>query len=160
MRKLYGAVLVALLVTDTALAASGPTPGPVARYAIEGKFEDVRDDLRFAIQARGLVVDHVSHIQAMLDRTGKDLGAKRRVFQHAQALSFCSAVVSRRMMEADAHHIAFCPYVISVYTLAAEPDHVYVAFRRPRTDAPGSEKALREVEALLDDIVREALDIE
>jgi len=54
----YAIALVLALAASAASAGSGPTPGPVARYVTEGKFEDVRDDVRLAIQERGLVIDH------------------------------------------------------------------------------------------------------
>ena len=142
-------------------AASTNKAGPVARYHVEGKFEYVSEDIKLAIQNRGLVVDHTSHINDMLVRTGKDLGTTKQVFVEADAYSFCSASVSRKMMEADPHNIAYCPYVIAVYVLPQEPKRVYVTFRRPEppTGNANSRKALREVEELLDGIVREALNL-
>ncbi|HEX7044343.1 MAG TPA: DUF302 domain-containing protein [Burkholderiales bacterium] len=152
----YLAALGLALAVSALAAGSGPTPGPVARYVTEGRFEDVRDDVRLAIQARGLVIDHESHVHEMLERTGRDVGARRPVFRAAEAFSFCSAVVSRRMLEADPHHVANCPYVIHVYALPHEPGRVYVSYRRP-VAAGGDANALAEVEALLDGIVRDAL---
>lgn len=143
-------------------AASPTKAGPVARYYVEGKFENVSEDIKLAIQNRGLVIDHTSHINDMLVRTGKDLGTTKQVFVEAQAYSFCSADVSRKMMEADPHNIAYCPYVIAVYVVPQEPKRVYVTFRRPEppTGNANSRKALRQVEELLDGIVREALNLE
>lgn len=150
--------LACLALMGNAWGASGPTPGPIARYSIDGKFDDVKDDVALAIQSRGLVIDHVSHVHAMLERTGKDLGTPQPIFREAQVFSFCSAVVSRRMLEANPHDIALCPYAISVYVLHHEPKRVYVAFRRPGAgEPPVAHGRLQEVEALLDGIVREAL---
>jgi hypothetical protein len=55
--------------------------------------------------------------------------------------------------------MAFCPYSLVVYSSVAEPKKVYVAYRRPVL-AEGSDAAkasLKEVETLLDSIVRDAL---
>lgn len=159
-RSLTGLIVAAMLAAPFAVHAAGPTPGPIARYATEGKFENVKEDLLLAIQGKGLVVDHTSHIHDMLERTGKDLGMTKTVFRQGEAYSFCSAVVSRKMMEADPHNIAFCPYVITVYALPNEPNRVYVAYRRPTpVGSDASKRSLKAVEDLLDGIVREALNV-
>lgn len=166
-RRAFAVLQLALAAVATGLSGSTVgatalqvTSGPIVRYATDARFEDVRDDIIFAIRGRGLVIDHTSHIRGMLERTGKDLGETRAIYRHAQAFSFCSAVVSRRMMEADPHNIAFCPYVIAVYVLVREPQRVYVAFRRPASTGAISNQALAEVAALLDGIVREAIGLE
>ncbi len=131
---------------------------PVVSYAKKGKFEDVRDDLKSAIEARGLVIDYQSFVNRMLERTGKDVGSARQLYVDAQAFVFCSALLSRKTMEADAANLSMCPYSIAVYATMREPDKVIVSYRRPwRPDgSPASKAALREVEALLDGIAREA----
>jgi hypothetical protein len=52
-----------------------------------------------------------------------------------------------------------CPYSIVVYATAQSPDKVFVAYRRPwRPDGSAASKAaLKELEALLDSIAREAV---
>ncbi len=130
----------------------------VTRYEKQADFDVVKDDLVLAIQNRGLVVDHTSYIHNMLERTGTDLGMTTKVYVNGIAYSFCSAVISRKTMEADPHNIAFCPYTIVVYTPVGEPGKVYVAYRRPpHIGSPASAAALEEVEKLLDGIAREAL---
>jgi uncharacterized protein (DUF302 family) len=155
--------LFTLLFTLSALPALAADDNLVVRYSAKAKFENVRDDLINAITGRGLVVDHNSHVAAMLDRTGKDLGATRKMFgtDQGQVFSFCSATVSRQTMEADPHNIVFCPYSLAVYSALAEPGTVYVAYRRPqRADGgPASKAALKDVEKLLDGIAREALNL-
>jgi uncharacterized protein (DUF302 family) len=133
-------------------------PHPMVTYARRGKFEDVRDDLRLAIEGKGLVIDYHSFINRMLERTGKDVGSGRKLYADAQAFVFCSAVASRKTMEADPANIAFCPYSIVVYATAQDPGTVHVAYRRPwRPDgSAASRAALKEVERLLDGIAREA----
>jgi uncharacterized protein (DUF302 family) len=127
-------------------------------YTVEGKFEDVRMDVEFAITDRGMVINNVSHIGNMLARTGEDIGAGKQIFQKAEALEFCSASVSRRMMEADPHNIVFCPYIIAIYTLPDESNKVHVAFRKPLpVGSAKSRQSLQAVEQLLEDIVADAI---
>lgn len=123
-----------------------------------GNFNDVRDDVEMAITDRGMVVNNVSHVGDMLERTGRDLGDSKQVFIKAEALEFCSAVVSRKMMEADPDNIVFCPYVISVYVVPGKPNEVRIAYRRPQiTGSTASKQALKVVDELLSGIVKDAM---
>lgn len=127
-------------------------------YKVKAKFDDVRDQLKTAINGKGIKINNVSHIGEMLIRTGKDLGYKKVVYANAQAFEFCSATHSRFTMEADPHNIVFCPYIISVYELADEKGQVYMSYRRPNIiGSEASKKSLQDVEKLIDDIVQEAL---
>ena len=141
------------------LAAQAADPYPVVTYSKKAKFEHVRDDLKSAIESKGLVIDYHSYVNRMLERTGKDVGSAKKLYLDAQAFVFCSAALSRKTMEADPANMAQCPYSISVYASAAEPEKVFVSYRRPwRPDGSAASKAaLKEVEALLDRIAREAL---
>ena len=132
---------------------------PVVTYSKSAKFDDVRDDLKLAIEAKGLVIDYQSFINRMLERTGKDVGSARKLYADAQSFVFCSAALSRKTMEADPANVALCPYSMTVYATAQEPGKVFVSYRRPwRPDgSPASKSALKEVERLLDGIAREAL---
>lgn len=165
---LAGCAQVGVDATSAPQRARAPMPAaPVASagrdaymkvHATSGTFEDVRDFVELAITGRGMVINNVSHIGNMLQRTGRDIGAARRVYAKAEALEFCSATLSRKMMEADPRNIVFCPYTIAVYTMASRPGRVFVAYRRPPTlDDPASRKALRDVERLLGEIVAEAI---
>ena len=133
----------------------------IKSYSKKGKFEDVLDDVRLAIEGRGLVVDFHSYVNRMLERTGKDVGSAKKIYADAQAFVFCSAALSRKTMEADPANVALCPYSIVVYAKAEEPEKVFVSYRSPlRPDSNvRSQAALKEVEALLDGIAREALGI-
>ncbi len=123
-----------------------------------GSFEDVRDALEMAITDRGMVVNNVSHVGDMLERTGKVIENSKQIFLKAEVLEFCSAVISRKMMEADPDNIVFCPYVISVYVVPDKPDEVRVAFRKPQiAGSPESQTALKVVDELLSGIVKEAV---
>ena len=134
-------------------------PHPIVVYSKRGRFEDVRDELKLAIEAKGLVVDYQSFVNRMLERTGKDVGSARKLYADAQAFVFCSAALSRKTMEADPANASFCPYSIMVYATAQDPGTVRVSYRRPwRPDGSAASKAaLKEVEALLDGIAREAV---
>jgi len=134
-------------------------PHPIVAYSKRGRFEDVRDDLKLAIEGKGLVIDYHSYLGRMLERTGKDVGSGRRLYAHAEAFVFCSAVLSRKTMEADPANAAFCPYTLVVYATAEDPGTVHVAYQRPwRPDGgAASQAALKEVEVLLDGLAKEAV---
>jgi len=125
-------------------------------YVVNSAYEMVRDDLELAITGRGIKINNISHIGDMLARTGKDLGAEKLIFAHAEAFEFCSATVSRATMEADPHNIVFCPYIIAVYSLPNEKDKTYLSFRRPTlVGGKASKTALQKVEQLMKSIVEE-----
>ena len=155
MRRALG---FALLTAFCSLALAAD-PQPVVTYSKKAKFEDVRDDLKTAIEGKGLVIDYQSFINKMIERTGADVGSTRKIYTDAQSFVFCSAALSRRTMEADPANVAMCPYAITVYATAQAPDRVVVAYRRPwRPDgSAASKKALKDVEALLDGIARAAV---
>jgi uncharacterized protein (DUF302 family) len=148
-----------LLVSLPAVAADAATVTDYRKtYVTHGSFADVRDSVQLAITGRGIVINNVSHIGNMLARTAKDVGSSVQVYGQAEALEFCSSILSRKMMEADRHNIVFCPYIISVYTLPGETDRVYISYRRPQlVGSEASKQALREVEHLLDGIIDEAI---
>jgi len=149
-------VLMLLAVGLASAVSAGD--GPIVRYSTQDRFESVRESVELAITGRGMVISGVSRVGEMLERTGKDLGATRQIYRQAEIVEFCSAVVSRRMMEADPHNIVSCPFSIAIYVLPEEPDTVYLAYRRPVSAAPDkSGEALRAVEELLDGIIQEAL---
>lgn len=144
MRRLI--VLFALFLgASTALAEEW-----MVRQEIAGNFEDARESLVMAIENRGLVVNYTSHIADMLQRTGTDIGATRQIFGKAEIIEFCSAGLSRKMMEADPHNIVLCPFALSIYTLPGEPNTTWIAYRKPM----GSAAQL--VEPLLREIAAEA----
>ena len=125
----------------------------------EGDFAEVREFLEMAITDRGMVINNVAHIGDMLARTAADVGGKP-IYRHAEALEFCSALISRAMMEADPHNITYCPYVIAVYELVEQPGTIYVGYRRPALadDASAATRAaMEQVEQLLADIVAATL---
>ncbi len=154
VRRMAGRVAVLLLCVAGA-AANAQT---VARYSAQADFDAVKEEILFAIQGRGLVIDHTSYIGNMLDRTAKDVGAGKRVYAKAESVQFCSAVLSRKTMEVDPVNIAFCPYAIAFYVAADDPKTVHVVFRRiAGAGGEASRASLGEVDKLLDGIVRESL---
>jgi len=153
-RKALAASLLFAGLMQGALAAGDY----MAVFTKAGTFDDVRDAVVMAITDRGMVINNVSHVGEMLERTGKDLGETKQIFIKAEVLEFCSAIVSRKMMEADPDNIVFCPYVISVYVVPEKPGEVRVAYRKPQiAGSPASQKSLEAVEDLLSGIVKDAL---
>ena len=120
------------------------------RQASPDNFADTRDAVVMAIENKGLVINYTGRIGEMLDRTAADIGAARRLYDHAEVIEFCSASLSRQMMEADPHDIVNCPFTIAVYTLT-ETGKTWVAYRK----SPG--KSGVALEKLLRDIVTEAI---
>ena len=116
--------------------------------AFDGAFDDATFSVESAILDAGLVIDYVSHTGEMLARTGADLGSDVTIFDAADVFLFCSAVVSRRMMEADPMNIAHCPY--SIFVVDREGD-VVIGYRNY------PDGIMKEVQALLEGIVQEAL---
>jgi uncharacterized protein (DUF302 family) len=123
--------------------------GQAITYDYDGSFEDATFAVENAIIGKGLVVDYVSHTGEMLNRTGPDVGSDVEIFKGADVYLFCSAVVSRRVMEADPMNIVHCPYSIFVADIEGKVTVGYPTF----PDGP-----MQEVQALLDEITKTALD--
>ncbi|RAI00066.1 DUF302 domain-containing protein [Acuticoccus sediminis] len=119
----------------------------VKMYTFDGSFEDATFAIENEIIGHGLVVDYVSHVGAMLSRTKDDVGGAKDLFDNADVFLFCSAVLSRKMMEVDPANIAFCPYGVFV----TDTDSTVAIGYRLMPDGP-----MKEVEALLDEIARAA----
>lgn len=122
----------------------------MVRRQTAASFADTREAIVLAIENRGLVINFTSHIADMLDRTGADIGSGRKIFEQAEIVEFCSAGLSRKMMEADPHNIVLCPFAVSIYTLPGDRKGTWVAYRKPQ----GKSAAL--VEGLLKEIAAEA----
>ena len=144
---LVAAVAALLLV---AFPAPAPAGEDVVGYTVEADFDEVEFAIESAIVDRGLVIDYVSRVGGMLNRTAADVGATRQIYTQANVYLFCSATLSRKMMEADPDNIGHCPYGIFAYELAEAPGVIHVGYRRM------PEGVMKEVEALLDAIAREA----
>ena len=135
-----------------ALALGGPVWAEDAHtWEVEDSFENVGFAVENAIIGAGLVVDHVSHTGEMLERTRPATGSDKVIFTQADIYSFCSATVSRAVMEIDPTNVQFCPYNIFVYETPERPGVITVGFR----DYPEGEMDM--VEEMLGGIVAEAL---
>ena len=88
-----------LLAAAVAMFWAGAASADVVSAKAKGSFSEVKDNVVLAIQSRGFKIDYTAYIGNMLERTGKDVGSTKRVYGDAEALQFCSAVVSRKMME-------------------------------------------------------------
>ncbi|MDX2204763.1 MAG: DUF302 domain-containing protein [Hyphomicrobiaceae bacterium] len=143
------------------LAALGSMPAraqDLRTYAKAAAFDDVKFELNNAIIAKGLVIEATGAIGAMLERTGPDIGATTPIYRNAEYLTFCSAVLSRRMMEADPVNVGYCPYVVFIYERVDRPGETVVGYRRPpQGSSDAARKAFADIDKLLDDIVREAV---
>lgn len=140
------ALILSLVTLATPAAAD-----PAITRVVEDSFDNVAFALESAIVGRGLVIDHLSHVGEMLERTKEDVGSTVTVFTQADVFSFCSAAVSRQVMEADPANIQYCPYGIFLYETPDAPGTVTVGYR----DYPEGE--MQAVEDMLADIVAEAL---
>ena len=144
MKKLPTILLMLIMMAGLARAQDG-----VTSYPYDGSFDDATFSVESAIVGQGLVIDYVSHVGEMLARTGSDVGSDVPLFDNADIFIFCSAVVSRKVMEEGPFNIAHCPYGIFVADRGGE---VRVGYRH-YPDGP-----MQEVQALLDTIAREATD--
>ena len=150
--------MAAILVLAGASLSALAEGGHMTVLTRQGSFADAREAVEQALTGRGFVIYSVSHIGDMLERTGKDLGGGKQVFLKAEALEFCSATVSRRMMEADPDNIVFCPYIIFIYVVPGNPNEVRVAYRKTQmVGSQDSQNALKAVNELLTEIIQEAV---
>src|SRR6476660_1310932 len=89
------AVLGFLFAYECTLAQSDA----VVEVKARGSFDDVKQMLVLSIENRGLVINHQSPVGEMLERTGKDIGASKRIYERAELVEFCSATLSRQVMK-------------------------------------------------------------
>ena len=142
-----------IAATALSLCASATLAEGVISYNTGESFEDVIFGLENAIVDAGLVVDSISHTGEMLERTRGDVGSEVTIFRHADIYSFCSAAISRRVMEADPMNVVFCPYDVFVLKMPGSAQ-VTIGFR----EYPAG--PMQEVQALLDGIARAAIGID
>ncbi|MBK1637216.1 DUF302 domain-containing protein [Rhodovulum adriaticum] len=145
MKRLFAAAALALS------AGMAQADDGTVTYTVDQAFDDVVFGLENAVLGQGLVIDSVSHTGDMLERTKADVGSDVTIFLKADIFSFCSASLSRKVMEADPMNVQFCPYDIFVLQFPDSPDQTTIGYRQ-YPDGP-----MKEVEALLDEIAREAV---
>lgn len=129
------------LATAPAIAQEAVT------YPFDGSFDDAAFAVENAIIGKGLVIDFVSHTGEMLARTAADVGSTVKLYDEADIFVFCSAQISREVMEVDLMNIAHCPYGIFVTDRDGE---VMIGYRT----YPQGE--MQKVQMLLDDIAQDA----
>lgn len=135
-----------MCIAALALATPALAEGPIT-VTVEDSFDNVAFAVESAIVAKGLVVDHVSHVGEMLARTKEDVGGTKDIFTEANVYQFCSASTSRKVMEVNPMNIQYCPYGIFVAEMPDAPGKVTVGYN----DYPEGE--MQEVEDLLKSIV-------
>lgn len=140
--------LLAAVLISTAQIASAQQ---MITFSTDQSFDDIVFGVESAILDAGLVVDNVSHVGEMLERTRADIGSEVVIFTHAEVFSFCSAKISRAVMEADPMNVVFCPYNIFIAELPDKPGETIVGFRQY------PEGAMQQVQGLLDGIVKSAI---
>lgn len=145
MKHLMIGVCMAALGATTALAQDMVT------YTTDQSFADVTFGLENAIVGEGLVIDATSYVGDMLERTKADVGSDVTIFLNANVYSFCSAALSRKVMEINPMNLIYCPYGIFVAQSPDTPDQTMIGYR----SFPEGE--MKEVEALLDSIARTAI---
>lgn len=118
-------------------------------YPFEGSFDDATFSVESAIIGRGLVIDYVSHTGDMLNRTAADVGSDKMLYEGADIFLFCSAQLSREVMEANPMNIAYCPYGIFV----TERDGEVLVGHRSYPDGE-----MQKVQTLLTEIIQDAID--
>jgi len=132
-----------------ALVAAPVASQDVVTYPFKGTFGDATFAVESAILDRGLVIDFTSHVGDMLNRTREDVGSDVKLFEAADIFVFCSATLSREVMEENPMNIAHCPYGIFV---AERDDAVMVGYRTY------PEGEMQKVQALLDEIAQDAIE--
>ena len=152
------AFAVVLFILPGQVKSDGHDTAPAYMVEVQRAYDDVRFDLENAIIDRGLVIDFVSHVGDMLSRTRADVGSDKEIFVKAESMLFCSARLSRAAMEADPRNLASCPYAVFLYEEADRPGTVTVGYRRlEEVGSDASKKALADINALLMEIVGEAI---
>jgi hypothetical protein len=145
------AALLLFLCLPAAFAAPG--------YVVHESSNDlgtVMEAAKLAIQERGMFINNVMHLSDMLDRTGKDLGFKQKIYEKAESIEFCSAVLSRKMLAEDPARIVNCPFVLSVYNLPGKPGKTYIAHRAIPPDEIAHSPAMADIAAMLDEVAKSA----
>lgn len=159
-RSIFLLTFVIILLNVTTASASETEhvkpiiTSPAWVFETEGSFEDVKEELLLAIEARGLVISFTSHSAKMFARTAASVGQKKRIYKNGETVFFCKADLSHKMVAADPHALIFCPYSIATYELVANPGKIYLSFTPPQKKIVG----YAEIHLLLLDIVSETLD--
>lgn len=144
---------LAAIATAAGLTAALPTAAQelVVHSLQPASYQDVHDALIDAIAEQGIAPPSESDFGDLLARTAADLGHRPDFYAEARLVSFCSTPIAARLAAESAHNMLYCPLAIAVYRLPAEPDRVYLSYRR-NADSTGGKAA----EALLERIIGRA----
>lgn len=96
----------------------------------EQSFDDAAAAVESQIINRGYTIDYRGYIGDMLKRTAGDVGASKNLYRDAEFFTFCSAVLSREVMDENTADIAYCPYSVFVYETEEAPGTVTIGFRK------------------------------
>lgn len=154
---IFGATLTVLALSLSLAPAHSSAAGGYAVYESESAFDDVMDGLKLAIQERGLYINNIMHMGEMLERTGKDLGHDEPIYQRAESIEFCSAVLSREMTAEAPERIVNCPFIISVYSLPGTEGATYVVHREFPEDQVAASAAMAKVATMLKEVAQAAV---
>jgi hypothetical protein len=91
MRAQWIVALVVVASSAWYATAQAASPEIVVRSA-KGDFKEVKERVLHAIENRGLVLNYTASIGAMLERTGKDIGAPAA----STATPSCSSSAARK----------------------------------------------------------------
>lgn len=122
--------IAGIVAVSAGLCTAAAAQDDVTMWKSSAPFSEVIANLEDEIINHGYVIDYHGLIGDMLSRTAEDVGSDKALYREAEFFQFCSAVVSRRVMEANIANIAYCPYVIFAYEAEADPGTVNVGFRR------------------------------
>ncbi len=139
-----------LLATTILLMASPLAAQNIMSVSVPETVDDMEFAVESAILDMGLTIDFVSYTGDMLSRTMADVGSDVEIFSGATLYNFCSARISRQVLEADPTNVAYCPYTIFVYSLPDNPDETIIGHQI----YPGDSMA--PANALLDEIIANA----
>ena len=145
----------AALLLSLCLPAALAAPSDVV-YESGNDLGTVMEAAKLAIQERGMFINNVMHLSEMLDRTGKDMGFKQKIYEKAESIEFCSAVLSRKMLAEDPARIVNCPFVLSIYTLPGKRGKTYIVHRAVPPDEIAHSPAMADIAAMLDEVAQSA----
>ena len=100
----------------------------------------------------------------MLERTSEAVGSvtpggSKSPYIDAKYLQFCSAKLTHEVVSANPLNIAICPYVVFIFELKTDPGKIHVGYRKPIAGPSRlTRKATAKVEALLNDITKQAVE--
>jgi len=142
---------LAMIVSLFLAAPAAMAGSEIVTYTSPDDFEDTVFSLESAIVDQGLKIEHVNHVGDMLERTREDVGSDKIIFDHADVYNFCSAKLSREVMEADPLNLVHCPYRIFVMQEHGS-DEIIIGYPKM------PEGEMQVVERLLETIVRSAIE--